>query len=268
VSVSDDLASRALRVITGYLELGNEAFDAAGARFVRCRETPRRYDSNHVATVRCDTPEAIDALLARADVEFVDYAYRRFDTDPWTPPSFTARLALDGYSRTDELWLVLDGDLRAQAAEFEIRQVQDENGWAAVAEMQRLDWREASERLRREQDDSLVPEFVLAKRRKVPPVRYWIACVDSSPVAYFSSWEGLDGVGMVEDLFTHPDFRRRGIATALIAQCVADVRGRGAASVIIGADPTDTPKAMYAAMGFRPLLVTSNWLKRLDGRPM
>jgi predicted GNAT family acetyltransferase len=71
----------------------------------------------------------------------------------------------------------------------------------------------------------------------------------------------VNGIGQVEDLFTHPDFRHRGIATALIAHCVADARARGAGPVLITADPLDTPKQMYAAMGFRPFSVTRNYFK-------
>lgn len=69
------------------------------------------------------------------------------------------------------------------------------------------------------------------------------------------------GVGKVEDLFTAPAFRHRGIATALIAHAVDDARQRGAGPVLIGADANDTPKAMYSAMGFRPLLMYRSFVK-------
>jgi GNAT superfamily N-acetyltransferase len=68
-------------------------------------------------------------------------------------------------------------------------------------------------------------------------------------------------VGLVEDLFTHPEFRRRGIATGLVARAVEDARERGADQVLIGARPEDTPRRMYASMGFRPLCVTRQYLK-------
>ena len=73
----------------------------------------------------------------------------------------------------------------------------------------------------------------------------------------------MDGVGAVEDLFTHPDFRHRGLATALIHHCVAEVRSEGAGPIVISADTTDTPKRMYAALGFRPVAVKRDYLKRL-----
>jgi predicted GNAT family acetyltransferase len=71
-----------------------------------------------------------------------------------------------------------------------------------------------------------------------------------------SSWPGENGVGQVEDLFTHPDYRHRGLATTLIAHGVADARARGAGPVLIIADPSDTPQQMYSAMGFRPLFIS------------
>ena len=58
-------------------------------------------------------------------------------------------------------------------------------------------------------------------------------------------------------------YRHRGVATALIAHCVDDARAHGAGPVVIVSDPTDTPKHMYAALGFRPVALKRGWLKRL-----
>lgn len=59
--------------------------------------------------------------------------------------------------------------------------------------------------------------------------------------------------------------RPRGVATALIHRAVADCRARGAGPVLIVADVDDTPKRMYAALGFRPLAVEQKYLLRLAG---
>lgn len=61
----------------------------------------------------------------------------------------------------------------------------------------------------------------------------------------------------------HPDYRKRGVATALIHHCVSQCRAKGAGPVVIVADPTDTPKNIYARMGFRPVAIQSKYLKRL-----
>jgi hypothetical protein len=41
-------------------------------------------------------------------------------------------------------------------------------------------------------------------------------------------------------------------------------RARGAAQVLIGADPSDWPKRFYADLGFRPACVTWGWLRTPD----
>jgi GNAT superfamily N-acetyltransferase len=259
----NDLVARACETAAVYLALGNETFKAHGARFVRNRETSRRYDANHVGLIRVADPMETEALIARLDVEYTACSHRRFDVDPLTPPQFVARLVLDGgYSTGDVIWGVLEDELRASPKKVEIREVLSEEDWRAYSVMEQM-W-SAEEQSFRTLDDVLLAEAVISRRLKAPAVRGWFACVDGVPRAFFSSWPGENGVGMVEDLFTHPDYRHQGLATTLIARCVADARDRGAGSVIIGADPNNTPKHMYAAMGFRPLFVSRNYLKLIE----
>ncbi|HEY5626201.1 MAG TPA: GNAT family N-acetyltransferase, partial [Dehalococcoidia bacterium] len=127
------------------------------------------------------------------------------------------------------------------------------------------DWHEHIAQQKRRPTDEIARQMFEVKRLKQPPVQYFLAYVKERPVAYFNSWAGIDGVGQVEDLFTLPRFRRRGIARALIHHCVADARAKGAGPVIIAADPKDTPKNIYAAMGFRPVAVQSHYTKHLEG---
>jgi GNAT superfamily N-acetyltransferase len=65
---------------------------------------------------------------------------------------------------------------------------------------------------------------------------------------------------MVEDLFTLPAARRRGLASAIIAHAVDYVRARGAAEVLIGAHVDDAPKRLYARLGFAPMCVTREYI--------
>lgn len=262
--VDRDLIERACDAVAGYLQIGNETFEADDAMFVRNLGTPRRYDANHVTDVRCADAAGIDRLLARAEIEHAACGHRRFDVDPRTPAQFVARLVLEGYTPTPGLQLVLEGELRATARAVDIRPIEDESGWASYARLYADDLRETRERqgLDAETED-MVAEFMRYQGAKAPHVRSFLAYVDGVPAAYFSSWPGTAGVGIVEDLFTAPKYRHRGIATALISHCVDDARERGASAVLIGADPTDTPMRMYAAMGFRPLFMKLNYVRRL-----
>jgi len=258
-----EVASQALDVDAANLALGHETFEACGATFVRNRTYPLIYDANHVAAVSASTPEQIDCLLARVEREYAHTAHREFGIDFRTPPAFVARLLLDGYNRRDALVMVLEGELRARPADIEIRPVQTEDDWRDYAALKKLDWLEHERRIKKAPEPAVGDSLYAVARLKQPPVQYWFACLKGRPLAYFNSWGGIDGVGQVEDLFTHPRFRHRGLATALIHHCVLQCRRNGAGPVVIAADPTDTPKEMYAATGFRPVAVYSHYLKRL-----
>jgi len=258
-----EIAFRALDVDAANLALGHETFEACGATFVRNRAYPLIYDANHVAAISASTPEEIDRLLARVEREYDHTAHREFGIDFRTPPAFVARLLLEGFERRDSLVMVLNGELRARPPDIEIRRVQTEDDWRDYAALRELDWREHKRRIKKAPEPAVGESLYSVARLKQPPVQYWFACLKGRPLAYFNSWAGIDGVGQVEDLFTHPKFRHRGLATALIHHCVRECRHNGAGPVVIVADPTDTPKQMYAAMGFRPIAVYSHYLKRL-----
>jgi GNAT superfamily N-acetyltransferase len=261
--VVDDLIRRACESIEGFLALGNESIDVGGALVIRNRDTPSRYDSNHTALIRVGRAD-VKMLLRRVDAELGHVRYRRFDIDPLTPPEFAARLTLDGYAAWEGLHLILEGELRASPRRVDIREVRTEDDWARYAALMDADYAEVEERTGNPLPDLNRDEWRVNRRLKAPAVRGWIAYVDDVAGGLFSSWPGENGVGQIEDLFVLPEYRHRGLATALIAHCVADARERGAEAIVITADAKDTPKQMYAAMGFRPLFVSRSYLKHLE----
>lgn len=258
----DDLTRHALAINYANLALGHETFVADGATFVRDRALPIIYDANFVMDITAATPDEIDRLLARVEAEYPHARARTFRLTPHTPPAFEARLALDGYAREDSLVMLLDGELRGTAKPCDVRLAATDADWRAYAALKRADFLEHDTPLDDGVREQVAAGLAQANRGKCPPVRYWLAWADAEPRAFFNSWEGIDGVGQVEDLFVLPEWRRRGIATALMHHCVADARARGAGPIVIVCNPDDTPKNMYAAMGFRPLAVA-----RLYRRP-
>ena len=126
--------------------------------------------------------------------------------------------------------------------------------------MTRLDHIEEAAKAGREPwPEHLSRQMVGHKRRKAPEMQPWLARIDGRPVGMFSSMPGVDGVGLVEDLFVDPSVRGRGIAQALIAHATADARARGAGPVIIGSLLDDWPKTLYARLGFQPVFVERCW---------
>jgi GNAT superfamily N-acetyltransferase len=256
-----DLSRRAIAVFQAHQALGNEQFQADGATFVRNRDIPGVWDANHVTQVTASTPDAIERLLARVEREYAGFAHRRFDLDFATPPQFAARLVLEGYQRSDALVMLLEGDLAGSAKPYDIRPVTDEGDWQTYAGLYDVDWRGYREKIPGPFDEETARQMVLSRRSKWPSAPLWLACVDGTAQAYCTSWLGPGDMGLVEDLFTLPDFRHHGLATALVHHCVAEARREGAGPVVIVADATDTPKHMYAAMGFRPVAVLSTHRK-------
>ena len=258
-----DLTGRAIATDYGWMALGNERLESGGATFIRNSSVPLIRDANQVIRVTAATPDAVDGLLARADREYADCPHRQFRLDFTAAPEFEARLALEGYARDDTLLMLLEGELAGRPQPHDIRPVADEAAWRDYAALHELDLREYGEKVPGGIDAGVAEQMMRCRRTKSPPVRYWLAYVDGRPSAYLASWEGLDGVGQVEDLFTHPEFRHRGLATALLHQCVADCRAHGAGPVVIAADITDTPKRMYAALGFRPVATSRTYRREL-----
>jgi GNAT superfamily N-acetyltransferase len=259
----DELLLRVCETNFAYLALGNERFEAHSAVFVRNREAPRRHDANCVGLIRTPSQSEIEALLSLAAAEFAAMSHRTFHIDALTPSGFTARLALeDGYKHSEVLVHVLDGPLQGPAPDVELREVLTESDWAAYRALDAMWWQETSIGALGPYDPGIHDEFMLCRRLKYPQTRGWFAFADGEPRAFFSSWPGDNGVGIVEDLYTHPEYRKRGLATALIAHCVADCRERGAGPVIINSNIDDTPKHLYARLGFRPLYVGRTYTKQ------
>ena len=262
--LDNELAARALDIDAALMALGCERFEADGATWVRDRRFPNIYDANHVTAISASSAEEVDRILARAEVEYAHCAHRRYHVDFRTSPFLIARLALDGYARDDTLLMLLEGDLQASPTDHDVRPVESEHDWAAYAALKAEDWKEHSQRLPEPRPGPEIGEaFVHIYRRKAPEIQYFLAYVDGTPAAFFSSWPGLDGIGQVEDLFTLHEYRHKGLAAALMHRCVRDCRERGARTVIVACDPTDTPKNMYRAMGFIPVALQSHYFKRL-----
>jgi GNAT superfamily N-acetyltransferase len=260
-----DLLRRVFDARAAYNELGNAVVEERHARFVHNVETPNVHDANLVSLVRAETDDEIDAVLARADELYAPLRHRKVMMDPGTPPAFEARLVLEGYEPHPHVEQVLEGTLSSSSSPCDLRMVESDDDWRSLTEL----WQsQHDEEVAKGQHNPWGPgvteQMVVSKRFKAPALSFWLARVDDTDAGFFSSWPGRDGIGIVEDLFTRPECRHRGIATALIARCVDDVRERGARAVAISARANDTPKHMYAALGFRPFAISRSYLKSLE----
>lgn len=254
-----DTLSAVLRAFDEYHTLGASTAERWGALFVRNPEAPTIDDANHVRRIRTRAVEA-DALFAEANRWFADLPYRSFRTDPLTTPVVEARLALEEYEPQEELILVLEGEVRGARATPDMREVASEDDWRAWWELKELSVREGGVW------DAAGPSWMAYTRSKCPPVRYVLARDDERPTGFFSVFV-CGGVGYLEDLYVRPEYRLRGIATALVARCHEEGLARGAALTFLPTLVRDTPKRMYVRMGFRPLAVVRSYRKRVQEPP-
>ena len=265
---SESLADRVDRAIDEFpSHAGDERFEAEGGLFVRNRSIPDKYYANHVEQVTASTPDEIARLGERVEVEFEGFRHRCFYVDRDTPVEFEAWLLMEGYQRTDSLVMVLTDDLRGTPKPYQIRLVETDADWQALYDLVALADREfdpSARQIGNERPSDARDQRISMLQSISPPVRYWLAYAEGAPRAFFSSWTSTDGIAVLDDLYTHPDYRRRGLATALVHHCVADVRANGAGPVALETDPADTPKLMYAAMGFRPLSLSHEYLKTFE----
>ena len=91
------------------------------------------------------------------------------------------------------------------------------------------------------------PEYLVLGPEGLAQGRTYIAEEDG-PVAGFATWAQADGTIELEDLSADPDWRRRGIATALVSRIVDVLRARGVQRLEVTANPH--AQGFYSAAGF------------------
>ena len=64
--------------------------------------------------------------------------------------------------------------------------------------------------------------------------QFFLARVEGVDCAYGSAVVGPFAMGIVEDLFTLPGYRKRGLATAIVAHAIAHARALGMGPMLIG----------------------------------
>ncbi|MGH7621667.1 MAG: GNAT family N-acetyltransferase [Gemmatimonadaceae bacterium] len=249
-AANPDLIDRALDACSAWNALGGEVRDVDGARFVRNQLFTDVPGTNRVSHINAASPDEIARLHTLVQREFGNVT-PAFEVDHRTPPPFEARLVVDGYQAHESLVMLLEGELRGTTPSCDVRPILDADDWRA--------WEVLSAEcnlgypVRSGTPAGLAEAAVLSasRRAKCPPLRYYAAYVDGAPAGLFSSWEGVSGIGIVENLSVREEMRGRGIATALVHACVAAARASRAGPVALTCNPLDWPKAWYARLGFR-----------------
>lgn len=244
-----------------YRGYGNTVDSQPLATYVHDLEHPDVWDANHVSGVRAAASAEIEQVLGHADRVFAHCPHRFVIVDPLTPEAFVARLALDDFKEfPPTIQMVLDGVFAAQGADVEFRAVVSDDDWRVLYELVRLDHVEGKTTRGLTLEDEITRGIVAGYRSKAAVSQFFLATLGDVTCAYGSSVVGPYAMGIVEDLFTLPAYRRRGIATAMIRYAVAHARARGMGPMLIGALADEAPKKLYASLGFVPRCLTRHYL--------
>jgi GNAT superfamily N-acetyltransferase len=148
---------------------------------------------------------------------------------------------------------------RRPGATVDLRPVASDEDWTVLATLVRANHQEAPVH-GLALDEAITHGIVAGYRAKSSLAQFFLARVDGVDCAYGSAVVGPFGMGIVEDLFTLPAYRKRGLATAIVAHVVAHARARGMGPMLIGAVGDELPKALYASLGFVPQCLTRQYL--------
>jgi ribosomal protein S18 acetylase RimI-like enzyme len=125
-------------------------------------------------------------------------------------------------------------------------------------------WAEAIRTEPHGKNETLVQQ-ILEHRREVGqaiPTQYFAAEADGRLVAHTELYSE-DAVGQVENVFTLPDYRGRGLARSLVLRGVAESQAAGNDLTFLVADADDWPQRLYEKLGFETVGLYARFLKRV-----
>lgn len=243
-------------------ELGNDVIQTSHGRIVKNATMPDVWDANHASAVTAEHPDDIEAFLGSMERHLPHTSWRVIHTDSFTPEPFVARLALDGYTEQPAtIQMVLSRKLRT-AYSGDMAPIETEADWQSLAALVRRDHEEGARTSGNFLQPSVTDGIIAGYRAKSGPYRFHLARIDGKPVAYGALVAAPSGAGMIEDLFTLPTYRKRGIASAMIAQFSTALEEQGCTSIFLGALVNEQARHLYAKLGLRPEMLTRCWVRR------
>jgi ribosomal protein S18 acetylase RimI-like enzyme len=84
------------------------------------------------------------------------------------------------------------------------------------------------------------------------PTRFFAAGIDGELVSHAELYSE-DGVGQIENVVTLPEFRGRGLASAVVARAVRESQAAGNDLTFLVADADDWPQRLYERLGFEAI---------------
>jgi GNAT superfamily N-acetyltransferase len=261
-----DLRERIAEAYPSFLALGNRTIESRYGRFVVDPENPDVRMANHLQHPRAETAAEVDALLAMMEDVFAHCDHRTVMTDCFTPDGLVARLLADEYRESNAtIQMALTGELaEISGPKLDFAPVDDEAAWAELYRLMRADHEEGRRTNNIVLPDKVTRGIIGGLQRKTGAVTFYLAVLAGEPVACGAKVECPNGLGMIEDIFTSPVARNRGIASTLIAHILGRLRTEMPnRPVFLGAHALDRAKHLYRRLGFQPVMVTREFVRSI-----
>jgi GNAT superfamily N-acetyltransferase len=252
----------AARVATArrwYRRQGYDAIVADGITAVVTPAHPDTWDANWLQAEPDATPAAVFAALDRHHPT----GWQVVVVDALTPPDVEAALALADFRvEVTVIEMVADRLVAPPASPAVTLEQVDAASWDRLAELVRIDHREGKRTGAYNADVSA--GLLDGMRRELTLSDYWLLVAHGSDAGYGMTARCPNGLGLIENLFTLPDRRGRGLMSAFIVEAAARLRAGGCDAVFLDAHVHDTPKKLYARLGFQPVAVTRTWVRQVN----
>ncbi len=239
-----------------YREQGYASIRDGGVTLVATPEHPDTWEANWASAAPGVSGKT---LIAALDRHMTHSRWRVAVTDALTDPEVEAALALAGF-RTESV--LIEMAARAitparPAAPVSPARVGEAN-WATFAALVEADMREGKRT--GEHDEGVAAGLLDAIRRRLGACDYRLLIEHGEPVGYGMTAVCPNGLGLIESLFTLPERRGRGLMSGFIFDEAERLLAAGCDAVFLDAHAHDTPKRLYAALGFRPVALSRTWV--------
>lgn len=238
---------------------GHAAIEQDGVTLVATPEHPDTWDANW-ACARSDVSAA--TLMGMLDRHMGHTPWRVAHVDALTGPAVEAGLALADFRAESSLIEMLAREIAAPlpVPDITLRAV-GPGDWDDLEALVQVDLREGKRT--GEHDESVAAGLLDGMRRRLGPCTYWLLFKAEAPVGYGMTAICPNGLGLIENLFTLPAQRGRGVMSAFIVEAARRLRAAGCDAVFLDAHAHDTPKRLYARLGFLPVAMARTWVKRV-----
>jgi GNAT superfamily N-acetyltransferase len=253
----------AIRVATArrwFRLLGHEAVRVPGGTLVITPEHPGTWDANFLLA---DEDAASSDVLATLDMHVPRGGQQVVQVDALTSGAVEAALALAGFQQQVHTIEMLSRGPIAVARPLPaitLRAVTEADDWRIFEVLVRADHDEGG---RTGSIDEAVGEGLLANMRgRSPPATYHLIGFEGAVTGYDLTVACPGGLGPIEELFTLPKWRGRGVMSAFIAAAAERLRAEGCDAIFLDAHAHDTPKHLYARLGFAPIALNRTWVRQ------